>query len=267
MCGFIFRASHSTTSTKENLWVSVRKLSSILLAALIIFGATLTFSTDYKTKLTLTVAAAATYDEAYTFTQPADFTITKSGWNSLGTITASYSGSNSGFDTSKKLAVTVSSTNNFALKADGVTTTIGYTHVTSENDTSATTTFEFTADEITTAGTSKAVGVNVDDYTNVAAGTYEDEIVYSVEVQSAASSLLSLTVTDHDNLYGGNKTFYYAEGETWSQAITKHPTENAGWQIDGTSVKTNGGSVYNNGSGAYVTADTVIDATGNYLLM
>ena len=162
----------------------------------------------------------------------------------------------------------MSSTNNFALKADGVTTTIGYTHATSENDTTPTTTFEFTADEINaTGGTSKAVGVNVDDYTNAAAGTYTDEIVYSVEVQSAGSSLLSLTVTDHDNLYGGNKTFYYAEGETWSQAITKHPTENAGWQIDGTSVKTNGGSVYNNGSGAYVTADTSSRPHGKYCTM
>lgn len=79
MCGFVFRASHSTTSTKENLCMSVRKLSSILFTALIIFGVSTAFGADYKTKLTLTVAAAATYDESYTFTQPADFTITKSG--------------------------------------------------------------------------------------------------------------------------------------------------------------------------------------------
>ncbi|MBQ3456475.1 MAG: hypothetical protein IJG36_08560, partial [Synergistaceae bacterium] len=129
--------------------MSIRKLSSILLTTLILFGATSAFATDYKTTLTLTVAASSpTYDEAYTFTQPADLTITQSGWNSLGNITASYGGSNAGFDSSKKLVVTVTSTNTFALKAEGIDSTISYFHATSENDTSATTTFEFTAAEI-----------------------------------------------------------------------------------------------------------------------
>lgn len=163
----------------------------------------------------------------------------------------------------------MSSTNNFALKADGVDSTIGYTHVTSENDTTATTTFEFTADEINaTGGTSKAVGVNVDDYTNAAAGTYTDEIVYSVEVQSAGSSLLSLTIS--------SQTFYYVEGETWSQAISNHSTENANWSI------ANGGyichnndmnqAIYNATTSEYIrnvgstTANTVIGATQSWTL-
>ena len=37
-------------------------------------------------------------------------------------------------------------------------------------------------------------------------------------------SLKTLTVT--------GQTIYYAEGETWSQAIQNHPTENAGWSIN-----------------------------------
>ena len=268
MCGFIFRARHSTINTKENLNMSIRKLSSILLTTLILFGATSAFATDYKTTLTLTVAASSpTYDEVYTFTQPADLTITQSGWNSLGNITASYGGSNAGFDSSKKLVVTVSSTNGFALKSGE--NSITYTHVTSENDTSATTTFEFTAAEINaTDGTSKAVGVIVDDYSSAAAGTYTDEITYSVEVQSAASSLLSLTIS--------SQTFYYVEGETWSQAISNHSTENANWSI------ANGGyicynndmnqTIYNTTIGTYIrnvssiTANTVIDATQGWTL-
>lgn len=270
MCGFIFRARHSTINTKENLNMSIRKLSSILLTTLILFGATSAFATDYKTTLTLTVAASSpVYDEAYTFTQPADFTIQNSGWNSLGNITASYGGSNAGFDSSKKLVVTVTSTNTFALKADGVTDTISYFHATGENDTSATTTFEFTAAEINASGgTSKAVGVIVDDYSSAAAGTYTDEITYSVEVQSAASSLLSLTIS--------SQTFYYVEGETWSQAISNHSTENANWSI------ANGGyicynndmnqTIYNTTIDAYIrnssviTVNTVIDATQGWTL-
>ncbi|MBQ6002054.1 MAG: hypothetical protein IJL18_04295 [Synergistaceae bacterium] len=248
--------------------MSIRKLSSILLTTLILFGATSAFATDYKTKITLTVAASSpTYDEVYTFTQPADLTITQSGWNSLGNITASYGGSNAGFDSSKKLVVTVTSTNTFALKAEGIDSTITYFHATSENDTSATTTFEFSAAEINaTGGTSKAVGVNVADYSSASAGTYTDEITYSVEVQNAATSLLSLTVYDDYNFYGGNKTFYYVEGETWSQAITNHPTENASWSINGTSVNLSGtnGDVFS--SGGAVNANTVIDATKSYSL-
>ena len=250
--------------------MSIRKLSSILLTTLILFGATSAFATDYKTKITLTVAASSpTYDEAYTFTQPADLTITQSGWNSLGNITASYGGSNAGFDSSKKLVVTVTSTNTFALKAEGIDSTISYFHATSENDTSATTTFEFSAAEINaTGGTSKTVGVNVADYSSASAGTYTDEITYSVEVQNAATSLLSLTVYDDYNFYGGNKTFYYVEGETWSQAITNHPTENASWSINGTSVNLSGttGNVFSSGGAVEVNANTVIDATEAYIL-
>ena len=250
--------------------MSIRKLSSILLTTLILFGATSAFATDYKTKITLTVAASSpTYDEAYTFTQPADLTITQSGWNSLGNITASYGGSNAGFDSSKKLVVTVTSTNTFALKAEGIDSTISYFHATSENDTSATTTFEFSAAEINaTGGTSKTVGVNVADYSSASAGTYTDEITYSVEVQNAATSLLSLTVYDDYNFYGGRKTFYYVEGETWSQAITNHPTENASWSINGTSVNLSGttGNVFSSGGAVEVNANTVIDATEAYIL-
>ncbi len=198
--------------------MSIRKLSSILITALILFGATSAFAVDYKTTLTLTVAGASTYDEVYTFTQPENLTITQSGWNSLGNITASYGGSNAGFDSSKKLVVTVTSTNTFALKAEGIDSTISYFHATSENDTSATTTFEFSAAEINaTGGTSKAVGVNVADYSSAAAGTYTDEITYAVEVQSATTTT---TVTWNASDITGNDydTSFTKDGVTITAA-------------------------------------------------
>ena len=69
---------------------------------------------------------------------------------------------------------------------------------TSENDSAATTKFEFTADEINAkdtndafVGTSKPIGVNVEDYSSKSAGDYEDEITYEVSVESAGVSLNS----------------------------------------------------------------------------
>lgn len=87
--------------------MSIRKLTSILITTLILFGVSSAFGADYKTKLTLIVAnGTEAGDGSYLFEQPADFTITQSGWNSLGAIKASYNGSNSGFDSKKKLVVT-----------------------------------------------------------------------------------------------------------------------------------------------------------------
>lgn len=75
--------------------MSIRKLSSILLVSMLFFGATLAQAADYKTRLTLTIAdAGPVYDEAYVLTVPSDTAITQSGWNSLGNITAKYSGNN-----------------------------------------------------------------------------------------------------------------------------------------------------------------------------
>ena len=178
--------------------MSIRKVSALLLALATLLIAASAEAVDYKTKLTLKIAASATYDEAYELTVPGETAITTSGWNSLGNITAKYNGSNSGFDSSKKLVVMLSSTNTFTLKASGVSDTISYFVATSENDSAATTKFEFTADEINAkdtndafVGTSKPIGVSVEDYSSKSAGDYEDEITYEVSVESAGVSLNS----------------------------------------------------------------------------
>lgn len=253
--------------------MSIRKLTSILITALILFGVSSAFGEDYKTKLTLTLKSGSaianpTYDVSYTLTVPESMTISNTGWNAIGSMTVAYSGTgdNVGFSPDKKLVVTAGSTNDFKLVANGGSSSISYFLATSESGTK-TTTFEFTAAQIT-AGASQTLGVNVEDFTSKANGTYTDEIVYSVEVQSAASSLLSLTIS--------SQTFYYVEGETWSQAISNHSTENANWSI------ANGGyicynndmnqAIYNTTIGTYIrnvssiTANTVIDATQGWTL-
>ena len=186
--------------------MTIRKLSAILLVSMLFFGATLAQAADYKTtnktKLTLNVAnASTTYDEVYTLSIPDDFTLNGSGWNSVGKITASYGGTNSGFDSSKKLVVTVASENGGLTSTTDSSQKIGYTIKSAESDTAAVTTFEFTADEINKeGGTSKPIGVKVEDYSSKSAGDYEDEITYEVSVESAVTTrTVTWTASDIDS--------------------------------------------------------------------
>ena len=172
-----------------------KKLSAILIVGAMFFGATLAQAATYKTKLTLSVANAnPSYDEAYVLTVPADAPITDSGWKSLGVITASHAtDSRDAFDPSKKLVVTVTSSNDFKLMASGITDTVSYSVMSGDNAESAVeaTTFKFTANEINKdGGTSKPIGVNVTDYSglNLSAGDYVDDIIYNVAVENAVSA-------------------------------------------------------------------------------
>ena len=47
--------------------------------------------------------------------------------------------------------------------------------------------------------------------------------VIGVKAEKKAAALLTLSVC--------GETIYYAEGETWAEAIQNHPTENQGWEI------------------------------------
>ena len=170
-----------------------KKLSSILIVSAIFFGVTLAKATTYKTTLTLSVAnARSSYDEAYVLDIPADTPITASGWKSLGVIKASHAtDSRDAFDPDKKLVVTITSSNDFKLKASGIDDTVSYSAMSGDNAESAVeaTTFEFTAAEINkSGGTSKPIGVNVTDYSNLSAGDYVDEIIYNVAVENAVSA-------------------------------------------------------------------------------
>lgn len=191
-----------------------KKVSALVITgALIASTGASAFGADYKTSIRLVLSGgsastADVYDEAYTLSIPEALTITTEGWNSIGNMTASYGGTNDGFDPSKKLVVTAASTTGFNLTANGITDTIGYTVRTSANDSEATTTFEFKAAEITKAGTSKPIGVHVDSFIGKSNATYTDTIIYSVSVESAVTEIeLSdikgdYTAQNHDVLMG-----------------------------------------------------------------
>ena len=224
-----------------------KKLSAILIVSAIFLGVTLAQAATYKTKLSLSVAnARSSYDEAYVLTVPADTSITASGWKSLGVITASHAtDSRDAFDPDKKLVVTITSSNDFKLKASGIDDTVSYSAMSGDNAESAVeaTTFEFTAAEINkSGGTSKPIGVNVTDYSNLSAGDYVDEIIYNVAVENAASESTAPTV-------GGTWTFgtYNNEAITWrvlavdeankrALLITVYALENRAYHSSNTSI-------------------------------
>ena len=60
------------------------------------------------------------------------------------------------------------------------------------------------------------------------------------------------------------KSIYYAEGDTWQQAIERPENEGSGWRVQGNYIF-NGGLTLMIGSG-YVRPEHTIDATKNYSL-
>ena len=79
-----------------------------------------------------------------------------------------------------------------------------------------------------------------------------------VEVKKG-SALKTLTVTGV-----ATKSIYYAEGDTWQQAIERPENEGSGWRVQGNYIF-NGGLTLLIGSG-YVRPEHTIDATKNYTL-
>ena len=180
--------------------MTTRKITAlVIMGALIAALSATTAFADYKTTLTLTLKGGSavpnpTYDETYTLSVPESLRIANTGWNSMGSMTVKYSGSNTGFNTAKKLVVTASSTNSFKLVADGGGS-ISYFLATGENDTSATTSFTFTAAQIT-AGASQDLGVNVGSFTGASDGTYTDEITYTVAIEDVGTASLAGMLTE-----------------------------------------------------------------------
>ena len=76
-----------------------------------------------------------------------------------------------------------------------------------------------------------------------------------VEVKQGGAALLTLSVC--------GETIYYAEGETWAEAIQNHPTENQGWEIyDGDVSHDNLGFLIQNDN--FVPGTAKIDPNASY---
>ena len=104
-------------------------------------------------------------------------TVNNSGLNATDGISADCTAND--FETNKKLVITASSSNNFALKSGG--NSISYTM----NKTS----WDFLPAELNqTNGASKDLTINVEDYSNKPAGNYTDSVTFTAITKTAAET-------------------------------------------------------------------------------
>ena len=155
----------------------------------------------------VTVNAAAPVS-TYTITIPATLTVSGSGWNATDGISATGT-----LATGKKLTVTASSANNWALKSGD--NSVGYTLTTAEGG-SQTTSWEFTALD----GTAQGLGIIVEDYSSKPAGTYQDTVTFTAKVETAKQQH-SFTLTGPYT--GETLVVEYYEGDTWNDMVAKYP--------------------------------------------
>ncbi len=154
----------------------------------------------------------------YTLTIPSALNITNPGWNATDGISASGT-----LPQGKTLSVTASSDGEFALVNNlNSEKKIPYALATA---TDATPTDVWTFDSVTAEAQTLPMGVIVEDYTDMPAGTYEDTVTFTVKVVDAAKTI-SIKLG-----FDGETTFYFADGETWQEAITNH-SENSGWSCN-----------------------------------
>ncbi len=109
----------------------------------------------------------------YTITIPATFDIANSGWNEIGDISASGT-----LEEGKKLVVTATSANDWALRSGE--NEVRYEMMNYEDDSAPATSWEFTD-----LPASQSIGVNVEDYSGMPAGSYTDTVTFTASVTSA----------------------------------------------------------------------------------
>ena len=125
------------------------------------------------------MTALADGDTSYTLTIPSTLSVANSGWNATSGISATGS-----LESGKKLTVTASSANSWALKSGD--NSVGYKLATASTDTEATTSWEFT--ELSSTATNKAMGIIVEDYSSKPTGTYTDTVTFTAKVEVAKAA-------------------------------------------------------------------------------
>ena len=154
----------------------------------------------------MSMTALADGDISYTLTIPSTLSVANSGWNATGGISATGS-----LASGKKLTVTASSANSWALKSGD--NSVGYTLATASTDTTATTSWTF--DSLSSTAATKPMGIIVEDYSAKPAGTYQDTVTFTASVED---NLVSFTIMrDVNRNSSGNYTV--APGTTWQQFI------------------------------------------------
>ena len=109
------------------------------------------------------------------------------------------------------------------------------------------------------ANTGEAAKTGIDPDTEVKVKAKRGYVIDKVEVKKAGPALKTLTVNGV-----ATKSIYYAEGDTWQQAIERPENAGSGWKVQGDYIF-NGGLTLMIGSG-YVRPGHTIDATKNYSL-
>ena len=152
----------------------------------------------------------------YMITIPPSLSVANAGWNATDGITAKVKDGDT-FDSSKKLTVTATSENNWALKSGN--NDVGYNLAATEAEyiESATpASWEFSADELN-GGTNKAMGIIVEDYSGKPAGNYQDTVIFTANVTEAAETTTTVTWNSSnvsDFYVFGNHHTYTNEGIT-----------------------------------------------------
>ena len=160
--------------------MKLKKLASLALAGALTLGLLPALSSP---------ALAADADTTYTLTIPSTLTVSGSGWNATDGISATGT-----LESGKKLTVTVSSANSWALKSDD--NSVGYKLATASSDTEATTSWEFT--ELSDTATTKPMGIIVEDYSTKPAGTYTDTVTFTASVGVAKSAAKKPNIAQED---------------------------------------------------------------------
>ena len=158
--------------------------------------------------LGMTMTALADDTTSYTLTIPSTLSVANSGWNATDGISATGT-----LASGKKLTVTASSANSWALKQQDGNETVSYA-MKETSDGVAKTAWEFT-----TLPGSATLGIDVADYSTKPAGTYQDTVTFTAKVETARQ-LHSFTLTGpytHQSLV---VEFY--DGDKWSDMVAKY---------------------------------------------
>ena len=154
-----------------------KRIFSLALAGALTLGLLPAFSSP---------ALAAEGDTSYTLTIPSTLTVANSGWNATDGISATGT-----LASGKKLTVTASSANSWALKSGD--NSVGYTLTTAEGG-SQTTDWEFT--ELSDTATTKTMGIIVENYDDKPAGTYQDTVTFTAKVENAGIPVSSVAINN-----------------------------------------------------------------------
>ncbi len=136
----------------------------------------------------MSMTALADGDTTYTLTIPSTLTVANSGWNATDGISATGT-----LASGKKLTVTASSANSWALKQQDGSETVGYT-MKETADGAAKTAWEFTA-----LPGSATLGIDVADYSAKPAGTYQDTVTFTAKVEDAKPEYYNKLTKINDN--------------------------------------------------------------------